>query len=1192
MPSTTASILALNRQAFQIAEAKEANLVLTADSSPDEAAMPDPLLLPLRRGSDRWLEGACRITLGIIDSGLDAIDSGLGTIDSGLGTIDSGLGTIDSGLGTIDSGNVSRHDGKVMAAHRAPGLPCPTVPVVPAAHAGHEEQCSGARIVYGLGVAARRSESRAPALSAPLSTGQGERTKMLETYSPQRHGDSPLHSPHPLRYYDSHPALGEIQRSLSRSPSKNSFRPISPAIGAIHCQSSPHASPSARASADLPFRASPMASPFAARSTPGARSGRQPIRRSAQPAGAFRSRTSPTSPSRRILTSSGNNSGNPAWMPLRKRPSTEAEREQGLKGRDGDHDKENSSSQEEPVAYRTFTRQEKRRSGGGGLSFAAPQSPMKRPEPGMTGDQDGIQSPSAKRRSLHAPGMDFSIFESDTLTSSISQNRSQDDNDWLRTASPATSSKFSTIPKRSSSLRKSTVQQRQPDRPLNLRFNQLLDLESAWLDTTPKSPKAAAACKGLRLSLDNHMDPPPRDSPFSAQGRLLSAFPDDSPTHEPVHRPIRPRSHDFSKSLPVGSSRPSPSDDDAAAAGQPASQASFATPANYKSAKPLPAAFMSTGLISKKNRNVDDANAGLPKAHMPDTPCKKQTTVFPAQAKLKKSILTRSSAFPFTRSGGIFGPRRNRPTLMRKASFASIDSDEKPCQSPSRAAESQSTDSDFPPTPTKDVEAAAGRKASVSPSPHRSRTLSMSRFAPTRGSHHVIITPQADQAASPPTPRDSFFPPDPGALSLAPTTTRAERPKTRNGTPAPVPATPTGPREYFASFSNRASLNLKADGVDADASLTSRFDKVDLVGTGEFSHVYRVSVPPQASPFRRIYAVSTPKPLSTTPPGLRDECVFAVKKSRYPYTGPRDRQRKIQEVDILKALGHADHVIDFVDSWEHDNHLYIQTEFCEEGTLDVFLAHVGLKARLDDFRIWKTLLELSQGLKHIHDAGYIHLDMKPANVLITFDGVLKIADFGMATKWPAHAGIEGEGDREYIGPEVLMGKYDKPADIFALGLIMLEIAGNVELPDNGVSWQKLRSGDMSDVPSLTWSSGVSTSLRGPSANALEGTDVSSGSDLAMDGTDGDGDKDQQARNGELRDPPPFMTDASHPQALDALVKWMISPTPADRPLARDVLLTEGVQFVEARRRAGATVYEGNWGPADEVLAEDAEMIDV
>src|SRR5947207_6772291 len=88
----------------------------------------------------------------------------------------------------------------------------------------------------------------------------------------------------------------------------------------------------------------------------------------------------------------------------------------------------------------------------------------------------------------------------------------------------------------------------------------------------------------------------------------------------------------------------------------------------------------------------------------------------------------------------------------------------------------------------------------------------------------------------------------------------------------------------------------------------------------------------------------------------------------------------------------------------------------------------------------------------------------------------------MATRWPAAAGIDGEGDREYIGPEILMGHYDKPADIFALGLIMFETAGNVELPDNGLSWQKLRNGDMSDVPSLTWSCETSNILRDASGN--------------------------------------------------------------------------------------------------------------
>ena len=82
------------------------------------------------------------------------------------------------------------------------------------------------------------------------------------------------------------------------------------------------------------------------------------------------------------------------------------------------------------------------------------------------------------------------------------------------------------------------------------------------------------------------------------------------------------------------------------------------------------------------------------------------------------------------------------------------------------------------------------------------------------------------------------------------------------------------------------------------------------------------------------------------------------------------------------------------------------------------------------------------------------------------------------------------------------------------------------------------------------------------------------------------------RSGELVEPPDFMVDPKHEQALDTIVRWMISPDPQDRPVASQILQAVGVQWAETRRRAGATVFEGNWGPADDILAEDAEMIDV
>jgi mitosis inhibitor protein kinase SWE1 len=148
---------------------------------------------------------------------------------------------------------------------------------------------------------------------------------------------------------------------------------------------------------------------------------------------------------------------------------------------------------------------------------------------------------------------------------------------------------------------------------------------------------------------------------------------------------------------------------------------------------------------------------------------------------------------------------------------------------------------------------------------------------------------------------------------------------------------------------------------EIDESLTSRFEKVEIIGSGEFSQVYRVTQPQVSTTTPSFYFGASGSPLQgRTPPTPFPDRVFAVKKSRQPYQGTRDRQRKLQEVEVLKALGRSDHVVDLIDSWEDKNHLYIQTEFCEEGSMDIFLLKTGRKGRLDDFRIWKIMLELSQ----------------------------------------------------------------------------------------------------------------------------------------------------------------------------------------------------------------------------------------
>lgn len=81
-------------------------------------------------------------------------------------------------------------------------------------------------------------------------------------------------------------------------------------------------------------------------------------------------------------------------------------------------------------------------------------------------------------------------------------------------------------------------------------------------------------------------------------------------------------------------------------------------------------------------------------------------------------------------------------------------------------------------------------------------------------------------------------------------------------------------------------------------------------------------------------------------------------------------------------------------------------------------------------------------MRFIHDAGVIHLDLKPSNVFLTKGGRFKIGDFGMASIWPRPCAsdnlvglpkwnaFEREGDKLYLAPEVLQGRYGKEADVF------------------------------------------------------------------------------------------------------------------------------------------------------------------
>ncbi|KAM9222002.1 mitogen-activated protein kinase kinase kinase kinase 2 isoform 5-T5 [Dugong dugon] len=154
-----------------------------------------------------------------------------------------------------------------------------------------------------------------------------------------------------------------------------------------------------------------------------------------------------------------------------------------------------------------------------------------------------------------------------------------------------------------------------------------------------------------------------------------------------------------------------------------------------------------------------------------------------------------------------------------------------------------------------------------------------------------------------------------------------------------------------------------------------------------------------------------------------------------------------QEITILRECRHPN-VVAYIGSYLRNDRLWICMEFCGGGSLQEIYHATG---PLEERQIACVCREALKGLHHLHSQGKIHRDIKGANLLLTLQGDVKLADFGVSGELTASVAKRRSfiGTPYWMAPEVAAverkGGYNELCDVWALGITAIEL-GELQPP--------------------------------------------------------------------------------------------------------------------------------------------------